>query len=380
MKKRQFLMTLLFCCISILGYTQNNANLTFRNYITTDITVYIESYDDKGKLKINESQMVNKATVTTTNSTPPTSSITPFEKKIVTKAYKGGNIKIKYSPTESNARYNLDPIPVPNSNNVLNQIIPLSGLALYNPTENKQRLLSIGTNLKFDSKTELSRLIDVKSQLGSLVIGYMETGKLFVRDIIPLKNIDILYDKPSVLQESSVTEKSAVSNLKVSIPIYGSVEALMSNSDLHQIKWEIYYYPFMSNTSFSKLVNDLDMNEKRALADKLKLQKSTDKIYLLRNFDVIESGVFSVTSGIKVNSEGNAAIASVFTANAAYAFRAEDSKFVSIPNKAYNLKYEEWISVNELISGLNLPPTSTITLPVEGSSDLKVLLPRISIK
>ncbi|UZT97057.1 hypothetical protein ODZ84_17900 [Chryseobacterium fluminis] len=379
MKTRVILFALLFCVTSPI-FAQNKAVLTVKNYITTDITIFIESYDDKGKLKVNESKMVAKATTTTTNSDPLIKSVTPSELAITTLAYKGGNIKIKYSPSESNVKYNLDPIAIPNSKNDVNQIISLSGLQLYNGTENKERLLSIGTNLKFDSKTELIRLIDVEKQLGGLVIGSMENGKLVIRDIIPLKSLSIIYSQPSVLKESSVTDKSTVSSLKVSIPIYGSVEALMSNSDLHHVKWDISYYPVMSNTSFSELINDLDNNGKKALVNKLKLQKSSDKIYLLRNFDVIESGIFSVTSGVKINTEGNAAIASVFTANAAYAFRSEDSKYISIPNKAYNLKYEEWLSINDLVNVINPPTTSQPILPSENSSNLKSLLPIFSNK
>ena len=90
----------------------------------------------------------------------------------------------------------------------------------------------------------------MKRQLGSLFLGTKENNKIIIKDVIPLADLDITYDKTSILQESSVIEKSIVSQLKVAVPIYGSVEAMMSSSDLNQVKWEIPYYPFLSNASF----------------------------------------------------------------------------------------------------------------------------------
>ncbi|QEM06481.1 hypothetical protein DIU31_024280 [Mucilaginibacter rubeus] len=236
--------------------------------------------------------------------------------------------------------------------------------------DNKSRLLSVGTSLKFDSATTYDRLPDIKMQLGSLVIGKMENNKLSIIDM-PLKDVDIPYDKPSILQESTITEKSVIAKLKVSIPIYGSIESSMSNSDLHQVKWDISYYPFQSNVSFSKLIGELNKVNKAALVSNLKLNNSNLDIYLIRNFDIIESGVFSVTSGTKINTEGSAAFASVFTASAAYAFKSEDSKFISIPNKAYNIKYEKWQTVGELIKKLE----DQLAIPLDGTTQPVRLTP-----
>jgi hypothetical protein len=361
--------TALITIISVMaGHTllaQVKANLTIRNYIKSDMTINIESYDKKGNLKVNESYIVDKSTVNQSN-------ITPTTKLIVTKGYKGGNIKIKYNPAESNTKFTLDPIQIPDNNSDVNQTIPLTGLTLYDVNDNKKRLVSLGTDLKFDSLTVFTRLVDVKQQLGTLVIGKKENNKLIIVDLIPLKNIDITYDRTSTLQESTVIEKSIVSQLKVAVPIYGSVEAMMSNSDLNQVKWEISYYPFLNNTSFSQLVVDLDITNKSSLLKKLKLNDTSLSVFLLRSFDVIESGIFSITSGTKINTEGNAAIASVFTASAAYAFKSDDSKFVSIPNKAYNLSYEKWQTVGQLIQSIE---SKMLTLPADGRLTPTILTP-----
>lgn len=344
---------------------QVKANLTIRNYIKSDITVYLESYDSKGNLKVNESFIVDKSGAIQ-------NTITPTTKLVVTKGYKGGNIKIKYNPTESNTKFTLDPIQIPNNNSDINQAITLTGLTLYDINDNKKRLVALGTDLKFESSTVFTRLIDVKQQLGTLIIGKKENSKLVIVDLIPLKNIDITYDRTSTLTESTVIEKSVVSQLKIAVPIYGSVEAMMSNSDLNQVKWEISYYPFLNNTSFSQLVVDLDVINKSALLKKLKLNDTTLSVFLLRGFDVIESGIFSITSGTKINTEGNAAIASVFTASAAYAFKSDDSKFVSIPNKAYNLSYEKWQTVGELIKSIE---NKMFTIPIDGTLSPTILTP-----
>jgi len=77
------------------------------------MSVYVESYDKKGNLKVNESFIVDKGVATK-------DAITPTTKVFVTKGYKGGNLKIKYNPTESNTKFTVDPIQVPNNNTDLN--------------------------------------------------------------------------------------------------------------------------------------------------------------------------------------------------------------------------------------------------------------------
>ena len=123
------------------------------------------------------------------------------------------------------------------------------------------------------------------------------------------------------------------------------------------------------------MVTDLDVINKTALIKKLKTNDTALEIFILRNFDVIESGIFSVTTGTKINIEGNAAIASVFTANAAYAFKSEDSKFVSIPNQAYNLGYVKWQTVGELIQNLE---SKIINLPADETLKTNLLTPQIA--
>lgn len=366
-----FIISNLTICLLALNSSdgQIKANLTIRNSIKTDMNVIVESYDRKGNLKVNESFIVEKSEVIKDE-------IKPTIKVFSTKGYKGGNIKIKYNPTESNTKFTLDPIQVPNNNTELNQSITLSGLVLYDVNDNKQRLISVGTDLKFDSATSFTRLLDVKKQLGSLILGTKENNRIIIKDVIPLADIDITYERTSTIQESSVLEKSIVSQLKVAVPIYGSVEAMMSSSDLNQVKWEISFYPFLSDASFSNMIVGMDVENKKALLSKLKLNDTTLSIFILRSFDVIESGIFSITNGTKINTEGNAAIASVFTSNGAYAFKSEDSKFVSIPNKAYNLGYEKWQTVGTLIKNLE----SKIQTLLPDGKGLPVILTPITAK
>ncbi|WP_433900479.1 hypothetical protein [Sphingobacterium puteale] len=355
--KRIGIFFIIVCLTSTNLFAQVKATLTILNYIKTDVLVFVESYDKNGILKANESFLVNK-------STGAKEALTPTQKLYVAKGYKEGNIKIKYSPAESSSRFSLDPIAVPKNSSDFNQAVTLNGLTLHDVNDNKNRLITLGTELKFDSATQLSRIVDVKRQLGSLVVGKKEGEKLIISDIIHLKDVEIPYDKTSKLEETSVIEKSVMSQLKISVPIYGSVEAMMSNSDLNQVKWEILYYPFFNNTSFSDFIIAMDAPSKQSLINKLKINDSSLGVWLLREFDVIESGIFSVTNGTKINTDGNAAIASVFTASAAYAFKSENSKFVSIPNKAYNLKYTEWQKVGTLIQFLQ---SKILNLPIDGN-------------
>src|SRR5688572_5765390 len=92
-----------------------DANFTFDNYIESDVTANVSSYTNRGKLKVNESVSLTKATISDSDHVIPTS------KSYSTKGYKGGNIRINYYPNGTNTRFTKDPIPVPNSNLDLNQ-------------------------------------------------------------------------------------------------------------------------------------------------------------------------------------------------------------------------------------------------------------------
>lgn len=344
--------------------------LTFKNYIETDVTVNIESYTKKGKLMVNESASIEKG-IRDKN----TKKVTPTARVYVTKGYKGGNIKIKYYPTESNSRFTIEPIIVPDLKEELKRELPLTGLIMYDADDNKKRLIQLGTDLKLDSATILYRLVDIKPLLGSLIIGKLEHDTLKIKDYILLEKCDILIDKPTILQEATITEKSIISSLKLSVPVYGSLETNMSNSDLCLIKWDVSHYPFTSSINISSLIVSLDQSKRTSLINSLRLEPSDLDIYILKGFDVIESGIFSTTNGTKITTDGNAAIASVFTANAAYAFKSEDSKFYSIPNKVYNVKYEKWQSVSDLLQRLG---NNGATLAPDGGNRSNIIIPLIA--
>jgi hypothetical protein len=359
----------LFATIGILFYGCSTVKTTLdiRNYINTDINVNIESYNNKGSLKVNRSFVIEKADTLKKYFIPDTI--------IITKGYKNGNIKIKYNPTLGQSRFTLDPIQIPNSKDDINQAINITGLTLYSENDNKQKLLEIGTNLNFNKDTKFTRLVDITPQLASLIIGHKENDKLQIKEIIPLGRIEIKYVAPNYIEENSIIDKSTMAQLKVSVPVYGSVESKMSNNVLNEIKFDVKYYNYFNNTSFSTLISQLDSTKKRQLISELRLFGFTDKIWLIRKFDVIESGVFAITKGSKILTDSNAGIASVFTANAAYAFRAEDTQIVSISDQTYNLEYVEWQTVGQLIFKLtnNNRIDSSLTDMVVGSSIINTI-------
>ncbi|TEB41499.1 hypothetical protein D0809_25215, partial [Flavobacterium circumlabens] len=177
-------------------------------------------------------------------------------KNIVVDGYKGGSIKIKYNPSQSNAKFNYEPISISRSNSDVNHVVTLTGLELYESQVNVNKFLNLTKGLKFDSITKFERLIDITDQLGSLVIGKKNGNSVTITDVIPLKEVKIKYSTPIKYEEASILEKSTVSNLKLSIPVYGSIESLMSNSDLNYIKWGITYYPMINNTSITTAIEE----------------------------------------------------------------------------------------------------------------------------
>jgi hypothetical protein len=371
MKNTKFFSGLLLTGLIFYSCTPVKTTVTFKNYIETDVTVNVESYTKKGKLKVNESVSIGKGI----KDQKPTE-IIPTDKIYITKGYKGGNIKMKYHPTKSNTKYTIEPIIIPNSNDDLNIVEPLTGLVMYDANDSKLRLKQLGTDLKFDSSTILCRLVDIRPLLGGLIIGSVVNGILDIKDYIQIEKCEIPNDKASIIQETTYTEKSIVSGLKLSVPIYGSIESNMSNSDLCLVKCDILYFPYKNTVSIASLITSLDAVNRTALISKLKLQPSNQNIYILRSFDVIESGIFSTTNGTKITSDGNAAIASVFTADAAYAFKSEDSKFYSIPNKAYNLEYELWQTVSDLLLKLE----NNVKLPIDGNNLHNIMIPQFELK
>ncbi|MCK9398920.1 MAG: hypothetical protein M0Q51_02850 [Bacteroidales bacterium] len=371
MKNTKLLLGLLLTELVLNSCAPVKTTVTFKNYNEADVTVNIESYTKKGSLKVNESVSVGKGIKDQT-----TKQITPTNKIYVTNGYKGGNIKMKYHPTISSTSYTIEPIIIPDSKNDVYREEPLTGLVMYDATDGKLRLKQLGTDLKFDSTSTLSRLVDIRPLLGCLIIGKEVDEKLIIQDYIQLEKFEITFDKPSIIQETAVTEKSIVSGLKISVPIYGSVEANMSSSNLCMVKCDILWFSYTNTVSTATLITSLDDANRKVLIAKLKLQPSDQNIYILRSFNVIESGIFSTTNGTNITSGGNAAIASVFTANASYAFKSEDSKFYSIPNQAYNLYYQPWQTVSSLLLILE----NNEKLPLDGDEKFNIMIPEFEMK
>ncbi len=344
------LLIALLVCISCSSV---KTSILFKNYISNDVTVNVESYTKKGSLKHNESVLIPKGFL------DPEKKPASTDKEYTTIGYKGGNIKMKYYPTGGNSNFTLDPLVIPDSRRPINFVQTLTGLTMYDVNDGKQRLMQLGTDLKFDSTTVLYRMVDISPLIGSLVFGKMEGNKLVITDNYLIKEGRIQFDKPSTFEQNTITEKSLVSALKLSIPIYGSIEASMTSSSLYKITWLISYYSFNSNISTSTLLATLSPEKKKELVDALGILPKGLNVYIISSFDVIESGVFNITKGTEIITGGNVAVASVFTGNTAYTFRADDSQIISIPNKAYNIKFVEWETVDNLLKKLKPADTKS---------------------
>ena len=357
MKKIIFSSIMVF--LSLFSYSKPpvKALFNFKNYSESDMTVLIQVYDKKNNLMGNSSYPVNKGKKdTTTNIINPTTS-----EVVQIKCYQGGLIKMKYRAGGSGAEYTIDPVDVPESKDDLIRTFDLNGFVNYDPNGDKERFVSLGNDLHLVGVNEFVRLVDLVPQLGSLVVGKMVDKKLTGVDFIPITNVKYEFSTSSSIKESKLTEKSVMTALSVTIPIYGSIASNMSNNNVHSVRYDISYYSYTNSVQISAIINSWTTEQKRALLANLRLLDKTNYVYILRKFDVLEEATFSITSGTKIKVEGNASIAAVSTLSGSYIFDAQESKSISIPSKGYNLVYDQWISVEELIAKL----TAATTLPME---------------
>jgi hypothetical protein len=338
------------------------AVFTFKNFSESDMNVIIQIYDKKNNLMGNSSYSIDKA-----SKAPNSNVITPFTAQpIEIKCFQGGLIKMKYKAGSSGAEYTIDPVDVPKSKDNLIRTFDLNGFTNYSANNDKARFLELGTQLNLTGVKEFSRLVDIVPQLGTLVVGKLKDNKLTNVDFIPVTPVKFEFSTPNTISESKLTEKSVMSDLSISIPIYGNIASSMVNDDVHSVRYNVSYYTYNNSTQISTIVNSFNTEQKKSLLANLRLFDNDMKIYILRKFDVLEDATFAVTGGTKIEIKGSASIAAVSTLSGSYIFNAQESKSISIPSKAYNIVYDEWMGVGELINKLNVALISPLTLPSDG--------------
>ena len=351
-------------CTSVVSYSKPvKAIFTFVNYTDVDLTVIIQVYDKKNTLIGNPSYTITKGTIS-----PSTKTIDPFTSKTFElNCEKEGIIKIKYKVNGNGAEYTIDPLDVPKSNDNLVRVFDLSGFSNFDPNTDKTKFIELGHQLNLTESTEFTRLVDLIPQLGSLVVGKMVDKKLTNVDYIPITNVKYEFTPPSIIDESKFTQKSVMTDLSVTIPIYGSIASSMTNDAIYSVRYNVSYYPYNNSAQISPIINSWDSDKKKALLANLRLLDKGLYVYILRKFDVLEQATFSITDGTKIELAGSASIAAISTLSGSYIFNAQKSKSISIPSKGYNLIYDPWISVDDLITRL----AAATKLPIDGADDKK---------
>jgi hypothetical protein len=368
---KQFILTSILTASFLLSYAASpvKAIFTFKNYSESDMSVIIQVYDKKNNLMGNSSYPIDKA-----SKDPNSNVITPFTAKpIEIKCFQGGLIKMKYKAGSSGAEYTIDPVDVPKSKDNLIRTFDLNGFTNYSANNDKARFIELGNQLNLTGVKEFSRLVDIVPQLGTLVVGKLKDNKLTNVDFIPVTTVKFEFSTPNTIQESKLTEKSVMTDLSVTIPIYGSIASSMVNDEVHSVRYNVSYYTYNNSTQISSIVNSFNTEEKKSLLANLRLLDKDMKIYILRKFDVLEDATFAVTGGTKIEIKGSASIAAVSTLSGSYIFNAQESKTISIPSKAYNIVYDEWMSVDELINKLNAALTAPLILPPDGLDATKFM-------
>jgi hypothetical protein len=339
----KFVIEFLTLALFLIGCSPIKLTLRSLNLSKTEMIVDAESYDSKGNLKRSPSFDSKGKTDDSQNAK---------ETQYIIDAFQGGVVKLKYKPVGSEATFNLSEIKVPKSKEDFEKAFSLSDIKTYNEDDQKQKLLEIANNLKLENTKDFYRLVDVKKLLGTVIIGKIENSVLNPKDYFNLMEEKIEYAEAKETKSSAITTKSVITNVSLTIPIYGSVQSSFSNNNLHQVMWDIKYYNFLSSFNAGSVITGSSNDKKGNLLNVLNLYPNDD-IYILREFYIIESGTFSATSATKIETSADAAIASVFTADGAYAFKAEDSKFTTLPSQVYNLKFVKLMTVQNLIDKLN---------------------------
>lgn len=339
-------LLILIVLLFVMNSCKTVTKIQIKNFMFDDVNVEYNSENSKGVVKYHSEFFVEAATFDSLNNEVlPGIGVEIFEGR------KGGNVDIEYYGTKSTSRFACKSAKVHDSKDTMRINRILNNVKPYSKENGQKQLEQLATEMKFDANTDLRTFVDIQSQLGCLLIGNEVENELKIKEPIRLAEIKLKTVRTSKQKFSTVTERSIINSLKVAVPIYGSIESKMNNDYVHNVAWDIDYYNHTSDISISTLIVNLDAAEKKKLKSKLEFFKAHD-IWVLREFDVLESCVFSVTEATEMGLIVDAAIASVVTTNNAYTFKAEESVFSSLPNKAYNTYYEKLGSVSDFISYL----------------------------
>ncbi len=332
--------------------------IDFQNYVPKAVQVKVTALDTQQNIVAAPSVIVGAAQYvpnpdggvqTEPDGTPKLIPGVPDGGALQFDVEKKGRIKYEYQPVGTTSSM---PLPEDNIPDDPGKPFPVKKLI---PT--MQSFDSVGTYRELESIAEqmgakgqplVGRLVDYIPRLSAAII---VDGQQKILDLVQLATPpEIKFSAPFTITRSVYMNKDLVSNIKVAVPIYGSIESSFKDSGLYKATVDVKHFPYENPFELTTSIlaaDDAKLKALKAIID----TNSGCKVRVIRGFRLIESAVFALQRGAKMQAGGNLAVASVLTADAVYNFSSGDESVTSLTQAVINVDYSEWpcTSVSTLI-------------------------------
>lgn len=280
----------------------------------------------------------------------------PIEFKVEAK----GRIRFEYTPVGTNSSMPLPEDNVPNDDSqpfkitkLVPTITPFDSAGTYADLER------IAETMGAKNQPLVGRLVDYLPRLSAAIVIDSQSK---IIDLVQLATPpEFKFSAPMTVTRTVLLNKSLITNIKVAVPLYGSVESAFSDASLYKATVDVKHFPYENPFELSTSMQSADQVKLKAL--KAVIDANTGcKVRVIRGFRFIDAAVFALQRGTKRSASADSAVSSVLTSDAVYAFANEESSVNSLTQVVLNVDYSEWTCAS-VLTLLNAHLTGKLTQP-----------------
>lgn len=135
--------------------------------------------------------------------------------------------------------------------------------------------------------------------------------------------------KPTENRIQSYVNKTIMQQATITVPVYGSIGAQVSNADIYRLSINVKHYPVENPFTLDQLIATGDPQILKRLRDVL-AANPTSRVKIITSVHVVDTAVFALEKGQKSEMSASLAIASVVSTKGEYLFASETANFDSV--------------------------------------------------
>lgn len=262
-------------------------------------------------------------------------------------------VKITYTPVGTQAKFNEPAAPVPNASS-FSKSFAFDSARDFDSAATVDQLKALGEQIGGDNNVkDLLKLVDIEPMLTSLLIGKVDVKGRFQGQVISLGPPPKLAGRQAdTVRNVTMMNRAIAMDVKVAVPIFGSIATQLSNSDFYKVLSEVRHYQYANTYSIADALQKASKEKLAELQMALKNDTSA-QAYYIQEMHVIPMAAFSITRGTEIKGSADAAIASVLTSSGAYTFSQSDENLVGLEGDVVNIKYAPYGKHDDLLTAVN---------------------------